>query len=110
MNGLTSNNFVTGSATTSANDLSVQLNKFQLMPNPVRDHATMELELNDDLNQANIQIYNIHGQLMDSVFRGDLKKGTHRMNIDATTLNTKGIYLIKVEALQGITALKFVVE
>ncbi|MEL7119747.1 MAG: Omp28-related outer membrane protein [Bacteroidota bacterium] len=110
VNGLTSDNFVTGSVTTSTNDLSVELNKFQLMPNPVKDHATMELDLNTDLNQANIQIYNINGQLMDSVFRGDLKKGTHRMNIDATTLNTKGMYLIKVEALEGVTALKFVVE
>ncbi len=94
------NTFVTDEAQCRAEVLSVDnfdiTNTITLYPNPVTDY--LKIELSNQLEIQNIQVYNVIGKLVNE---------TKKTAIDFTKM-TKGIYLLKIITDKGIATKKVI--
>ncbi len=76
-------------ALTSVNDLSkAEDEQVLIYPNPTTGQVT--IQLNDNLDQAGIRVFNIHGQVVNQV-----EQVNNRVNIDLSEL-PEGLYFIRV--------------
>ena len=86
---------------TPINDPSTPfISNFQLLqnyPNPFNPSTNIKFLVNDITLPYTLNIYNIKGQLIKTLFKGNLEKGTHNIIWDGTDSNDKpvssGIYL-----------------
>ncbi len=73
--------------------------KFSLQqnyPNPFNPTTTIEYEL-PRINEVNLTVYNMIGQVQETLFNGWQDAGTHRIIWDAS-LHPAGIYFLKLDA------------
>ena len=64
-------------------------------PNPIKGNSTLEITLGYD-SKVTVELYNINGQLVGSVFNGNLNANEKSaVNIDATNLRA-GVYFLRV--------------
>lgn len=80
---------------------------YSVFPNPSSNLFELNLELNAN-NKTTIQIYNIEGQLIKTVFEGNLSKGNHHFTIDEENDMAKGMYFIHIQYDDGFVAAKIV--
>lgn len=92
-----------GIAELKGNDGSVSI-----YPNPVQQQSTLEFNLNDDSN-INVNVYDIAGHVVATVYQGKLNAGVSKLTLDASAL-TSGIYFVSIASEQGQTLVKIVVE
>jgi Leucine-rich repeat (LRR) protein len=94
------NNFVADEAQCRAEVLSIDnfdvTNNVSLYPNPVKDY--LKIELRNQLEIQNIQIYNVIGKLVNE---------TESLEVGFTKLS-KGIYLLKIITDKGIATKKVI--
>lgn len=81
-----------------------QLN-FSVYPNPSSDIFEMNFELNTQ-SQTTILIYNLNGQLIQTIFDGTLPKGNHHFMIDEENDLAKGMYFIQIQCNEGVVTSK----
>ena len=74
---------------------------FNLYPNPTSGNANIEV-----LDAQTITVMNMNGQV---VFESNASKDQTVFNLPCTQW-TKGIYIVKVNTLNGVAVKKFVVE
>lgn len=67
---------------------------YQNYPNPFNPTTTIKFYANYDMT-AQLNIYNLKGQLVTNVFKGNLKAGVHDFNFTAENL-TSGLYFYKM--------------
>lgn len=69
-------------------------------PNPATELVNIEFILEKQLENAEISVYNIHGQKVNTIYHGNLSKGQHKLEwqLNGAQGNkiSKGLYLIKV--------------
>lgn len=90
----------TASYSVACNVLSIEaieINEYQLYPNPVKD--ILNIRLNKGLELKQITIYNILGQLVTS---------SKNLKINTTNLKS-GVYFIEVETNQGKSVKKIII-
>ncbi|MBZ0200570.1 MAG: T9SS type A sorting domain-containing protein, partial [Ignavibacteriaceae bacterium] len=78
----------------------------QNFPNPFNPKTNIELELLED-SEVDITIYNLEGQEIVKLFKGQLAKGVHKFTFDGSGLPS-GIYLYKVSTPSFNTTRKMV--
>ncbi|MBK0382419.1 S8 family peptidase [Pedobacter sp. SD-b] len=81
---------------TTATNPNVLLNQFsvsQNYPNPISSKGSFNVYLPSN-GKLNIEIYDLAGKKINTLFNNDLKKGTHNFTLDANKLNT-GIYFYR---------------
>ena len=90
----------------NVNETSVNVS---IHPNPINSAGTISvLSVNDE--NMTVELYNIAGQKVSSVFKGDVKAGEiTKLEVDATSLNN-GIYMVKVITNNQIQNIKIVVN
>jgi len=94
----------TRSATAQTEDENVQLDqefgeqlKLTSYPNPMSDDATIEFSSEQDV-RGSLELYSSTGELVTTIFSGDLKGGETRVvRFNASEL-TSGIYICKLSA------------
>ena len=80
-----------------ASSLGVPLrfNLGQAYPNPFNPVTSFKVELNND-GYANINIYNVTGQLIKEIHNGFMPAGYHQLSWDAS-YQASGLYILKVK-------------
>jgi len=68
----------------------------QAVPNPFNPVAHLELQV-PTAGAVRADLFNVAGQYVGTVFRGQLPAGTHSLRVDGSRL-ASGVYLLKVEA------------
>lgn len=102
--GITGSIDTTGCYNISTNILNItENNKVTLYPNPAKN--TITINFNQNINQSNINIYNIFGQL---IYRKN-NFSANTETIDITALSS-GIYYIELISEELTTQIKFVKE
>jgi hypothetical protein len=86
--------------TALSNSEEVKLNDIKVYPNPVTDNLI--IETNNNLLGINAKIYSILGQEINSVFLNEQQN-----SIDVSNFQ-KGIYLVKIETVNGIKTFKVI--
>jgi hypothetical protein len=70
-------------------------------PNPFNPNTTLSIRLETGA-QANLNVFNVKGELIKHIFNGVLTAGTYRWNWDGTDLNGKsvgsGVYYYRLDA------------
>ena len=87
--------------TTAINDPVIpSISKFTLLqnsPNPFNPSTNIQFIVNETTNSYTLNIYNLKGQLVKTLVKGNLEKGTHNIVWDGTDSNgnnvSSGIYL-----------------
>jgi hypothetical protein len=84
----------TGNANNVEPVLATELVSFIVYPNPIRDNANVEFILNYDSN-VSIQLYNINGQLLNEVYKGNAFAGRkYQVDFNASGMKS-GVYFLK---------------
>lgn len=78
---------------------------FTISPNPVSGEASIQLEL-PELNQLKIELFDIQGRQLSTLYEGTLNAGTYRQNWEPK--EAAGVYFIRLEG-NGISQLQKVI-
>jgi hypothetical protein len=70
-------------------------------PNPFNPTTTLAVELAQTGN-VELSVYNVQGQLVQTLVNGMLESGRHELSFDASALPS-GLYLAKLATSQGTT-------
>ena len=104
-NGLAAYRFDAASAVVSIDD---DIPKFfelgQNYPNPFNPISTIPYALNSDM-EIEINLYNIKGALVRTLYSGLQIAGNHRLSFNASDL-TSGVYILKMRAENDVVARK----
>ena len=98
------------SFSTSVNFLETAGVNMALSPTILRENATIFINSPVALSDINIQLFNIAGQPIQSIFSGNLNGGLHQFMIDKTNLAASGVYFLQMEAAGSAISRKFMVE
>ena len=82
---------------------SFNLNSY---PNPFNPSTTISITL-DQMMELNLDIYNLNGHLVESLYSGYLNEGTHRMSWEPK-LNPAGVYLARAISGSDIQTTKLI--
>jgi flagellar hook assembly protein FlgD len=77
-------------------------------PNPSSNNTSIVFGINEK-GVVELSLLNMNGQVVKSIFKGDLDKGTHQVTLDCMNL-PKGIYIARLQSNNGITSQKLVVR
>lgn len=96
----------TGGNTEGGNALGLGIGQAQLSPNPANRQVNLTIPSADE-GAYNLAIYNALGSQVLAQ-EGYLQKGNNQQILDVSTW-TKGLYIVRIQSLQGQTAVKLVV-
>jgi hypothetical protein len=74
-------------------------NTLRVMPNPVRNEATVSYSLESNSNVSLI-LYDISGRTLKTINAGNMSSGEHKIKIEMTGLPA-GTYLIQMKSKTG---------
>lgn len=87
--------------TNSSNELPVLVNEVKCYPNPFNPNTQITFTLTSS-SEVNIEIFNIKGQLVKNLFKGNLPSGKHFVRWNGNDLNnhtlSSGVYFYKLKA------------
>lgn len=72
------------------------INSFHIFPNPANNSSTVSYSL-ESSSDVTIDVYNMIGENIKTVFSGNQNAGEHKLDVDCTKLNN-GFYFIKIGA------------
>ena len=93
-----SSNIEALSAMTTTNTTMLPENKINIeaYPNPFVDNANITYSLNEDA-KVTVEVYDMQGRLVTSLFEGAQKAGGYNINFDAKKFSSgSGIYIVKL--------------
>lgn len=97
---------VTGDGSVAVNELAKEENTFQFSPNPITTQGNIQFELSQ-ASAVELSIYNLKGQLIQTIESSRLLSGTHQYVWDGQAADA-GIYLIRLQIDQNIYTKKWV--
>jgi len=69
---------------------------FTILPNIITDKGLLEFNLPKSGQQVLVQAYNLQGQLVSTLYQGNLPAGKHQFPINRTQLTSKGLYFVRL--------------
>ena len=109
VNGNSSTSFSTVS-TTSTNLLESRLESFIVTPTLITAEGVIELNLNQKLENAQVNLFNIYGQLVQPIFRGNMERGINRFPLTANAAQQSGLYLVNLTTKEGTISRKVIIK
>ncbi len=83
-------------------------NSFVCHPNPVSSNSTLSVTVSDDTD-AEINIYNIAGNKVQTIYKGAIKKGKHSFIISSGNLSA-GMYIAKFISENTSESIKIIIS
>jgi spore coat protein A, manganese oxidase len=71
-----------------------ELVELVVMPNPFSTYVTLQFNLKEE-QRVSIQLYDVKGKLVKTVFDGETQAGVHRISIDGSNM-ANGAYFCKI--------------
>ena len=98
-----------GDLTTSVENTFTEVTGFSVLPNIISSNATVQLDLEQTIENAQINIYDLNGKKLHTIFTGNLGTGNHAFEIEKSNLPT-GMVFITLESAGKQHALKVIIE
>jgi hypothetical protein len=76
----------------------------QNYPNPFNATTTIPFDLSTDAN-VSLKVYNLAGQMVETLVDGSMNAGHHTVNWDASTVSS-GVYFYKLQVNNNVTTMK----
>ena len=82
----------------------------QIYPNPFNPTATIEFSISNNDEVVNIEVFDLNGKLIETLFYGSIEVGKHQLQWNASNFSS-GIYFIvfeagKIREIQKVTMIK----
>jgi len=87
----------TALSTTSTNFLEAAQVELSIQPTILVDATTVNVSSPTDLKDVNLNIVNMLGQTIQTVFSGDLNKGNRSFSLNKNEFNAAGLYFLVLE-------------
>lgn len=84
-------------------------NSVKIYPNPTSGSANVEVEINTDVSQVEVQIFDLYGKLVKEIYAGKLSQGKQNFTIDGSNLSN-GLYFVKFTTPAGGFTEKLVIQ
>jgi PKD repeat protein len=95
----------------SINESLLENNTLHIYPNPASTGATISFNLLKDANFVQLQIVDVIGKVVGTVFNGtSLNQGKHTVEINDFSNFTSGVYFIKLETDGQVFTQKLIIE
>lgn len=92
------------------NNGAAKANSFSVFPNPATNMLNVELNINNNANQAEVYISNILGKrVREVVSKSTLKPNLYRYNVDLSGL-ASGVYFVTMQSEEGRKTQKLVIK
>lgn len=95
------------SAVSSTGEVADIVSAFNIMPNPMREQATIQYSLSES-TQVTVNIFDARGNVVESRYLGNLAPGEHMFTLDAGSL-ANGIYSYSLMMPKGVMTKRFIV-
>ena len=91
----------------SINEISNNIfSNINISPNPTINYSKITLNLSDNIN-ADINMYDILGNKLKEIFKGNLQKGEHQFNLNFEDLSV-GVYFMKFSSGKSSETIKVI--
>lgn len=94
------------SAPTSTNVIPTLVGQFEVTPYDGASQTRISLDIISDINNANIDLYNINGQKVQNIFSGDLNAGQHQFDFSKRPNTGSGSFIISLQSPKGVLSKK----
>ncbi len=108
VNSMSSSEFWARSVT-NVNELEGLLQSFSVMPNLISNEAIVEIQLAANLEDAELGLYNLYGQLVQPVFSGKLQAGLNRFSLEVLD-QSAGMYVLNLRFKEGVVSNKVIIR
>lgn len=85
-----------------------ELTGARVYPNPITDQTTVEIDA-IARETYTITVYNLLGEMVQTVYFGELNEGLNLLQWDASKLTT-GVYMLRIESLGSVQTIKVICE
>ena len=108
VNGNKTNDF-DGDLTSSVQNAFSEVSDFSVLPNIISNNATVQLNLEQSIQNAQINVYDLTGKKLKTIFSGNLSGGVQSFEIEKGNL-PNGMVFITLEAKGEQYAVKAIVK
>jgi len=95
---------------TSAVDVISEVEGFEIFPSVVAETATVKIDLTDAIENAQLNIFDLSGKNVATIFNGNLNSGTRTFEINRSDLNSGGVYFLTLENEGKVMTKKLMVK
>lgn len=95
---------------TSSVDAITEVNGFEVFPSVVRETATVKVDLAEAIQNAQLNIFDLSGKRVATVFNGNLNAGTRTFEINRSTFSASGMYFLNLESNGKVMTQKVIVK
>ena len=92
----------------STNDLSLSEAKMTIQPNVILDQATIHIQVEQNLENVNLSLFDIYGKKVTDIFQGNLPTGDHNFSLEKNNDLSGGMYFVNLQANGKVTTQKVV--
>lgn len=79
-------------------------------PNPFSGQAVAELYVSE-MSETTVEVFNIEGQLVATLFAGSCQPGTHKFELNADAENMQaGVYILKVSVEGSVKVVRLIMQ
>ena len=103
-------NTVDASFSTSTNELENIGIKLAISPTILSETTSIQLNIPDKLENAHLGVLNVNGQVVQTIFSGNLPKGKHQFELLKDDFPIPGIYFMRLTKENHSLSKSFVVE
>lgn len=86
------------------------LTSFDVQPTVTQHQATIQLELDQPIQQASLDIIDLQGKILTTVQQGTLNAGSHTFNINKELVGQAGLYFVRLTDGQQVSVQKVIFQ
>ena len=96
--------------TVSANDVNELVTSMKVQPTVASTMTTVSIDLDQEIENARIELYDFSGKKVDEIFQGRIATGNSTFVIEKSEGITNGMYLVVLQTEQGPITRKVIFE
>lgn len=84
--------------------------QFAVKPNLIQNYATIDIELEESIANANLEVVDIQGRTIQQIYQGQMNKGAQQFTITRNNQMSAGLYFVYLHTDKDLVVRKIVLE
>jgi len=80
----------------------------EVLPNVISSQAIVNIDLEKELQNATLELFDLNGKKVTDVFQGKLPLGNSKFNLDRNLVSSQGMYFVVLKSNQKVITKKVV--
>lgn len=96
--------------TTSISNVLLEGASIKVSPNVISSEAIVSIELENELKDATLQVFDLQGRKILDVYQGDLTSGNTTFTINKNSKTNNGIYFLTLQSNEKVVSQKIIFQ